>query len=259
MALSTSLRVFETHARVYRHTWRGSLISTFLNPVLYLAAMGLGLGTLVDGGSGPTPLAGVPYLAYLAPGLLAAAAMQTAAGDASYPVLAGLKWTKTYHAALATPVGVTDLLAGHLAWVLIRVLMTVGAFAAAMVLLGASGVAAALAASLPAALVGLAFAAAVTAFTSSLDSDFGLSSMFRFAIIPMFLFSGTFFPITQLPGWIQPVAYATPLWHGVELARATALGTETQWAVITHVGYLVAWVVLGTVLARRNFRRRLEK
>jgi len=259
MAATTTLRVIESHARVYRRTWRGSLISTFLNPVLYLAAMGAGLGSLVDGGSGPTPIPGVRYLAYLAPGLLAAAAMQTGTADASYPVMAGLKWTKTYHAALATPVGVTNLVAGHLAWVLVRVLMTILAFAAAMVLFDAATIPRALAACIPAALVGMAFAGAVTAFTSSLESEFGLSSLFRFGIIPMFLFSGTFFPITQLPGWIVPVAYATPLWHGVELTRAAALGIEPQWAVTTHVGYLLLWVVVGSAVALYNFRRRLEK
>ncbi|HEY5728263.1 MAG TPA: ABC transporter, partial [Acidimicrobiia bacterium] len=128
MAVSATLRVFETHARTYRHTFRGSLISTFLNPVLYLAAMGVGLGTMVDGGTGTEPIPGVPYVAFLAPGLLAAAAMQTGTADASYPVMAGIKWTKTYHAALATPVGITDLVGGHLAWVLARVAMTVVAF-----------------------------------------------------------------------------------------------------------------------------------
>ncbi len=259
MALSSSLRVFETHARTYRHTFRGSLISTFLNPVLYLAAMGVGLGTMVDGGTGEAPIPGVPYVAFLAPGLLAAAAMQTGAGDASYPVMAGLKWTKTYHAALATPVGVTDLVAGHLGWVLVRVLMTVTAFAAAMVLFDAATAPRALLACLPAALVGIAFGAAVTAYTSSLENEFGLSSLFRFGIVPMFLFSGTFFPITQLPGWIQPIAYLTPLWHGVELTRAAALGIPPAWPLGVHVGYLLLWFAVGTAIALYNFRRRLEK
>ena len=259
MALSSSLRVFETHARTYRHTYRGSVISTFLNPVLYLAAMGMGLGTLVDGGTGTEPIPGVPYLAYLAPGLLAAAAMQTGTGDASYPVMAGMKWTKTYHAALATPVGVFDLVAGHLGWVLVRVMMTAVAFAAAMVLFDAATGPRALLACVPAALVGIAFGSAVTGYTSSLENEFGLSSLFRFGIVPMFLFSGTFFPITQLPGWIQPLAYLTPLWHGVELTRAAALGTAPAWSAWVHVAYLLLWFAAGAALALYNFRRRLEK
>ncbi len=142
---------------------------------------------------------------------------------------------------------------------LARVGMTVVAFAAAMVLFDAATVPRALLACLPAALTGMAFAGAVTAFTSSLENEFGLSSLFRFGIIPMFLFSGTFFPITQLPGWIQPVAYLTPLWHGVDLTRAAALDIQPTGPVGVHVGYLLLWFAVGTAIALYNFRRRLEK
>ncbi len=259
MALTSSLRVFEAAGRVYRRTFRGSLISTFLNPVLYLAALGAGLGSLVDSGSGSSPLPGVPYLAFLAPGLLAAAAMQTGAGDAAYPVMAGIKWTKTYHAVLATPVGTTDLVAGHLGWVLVRVSMTALVFAGVMAAFGAASVPRALLACLPAILTGIAVGAAVTAYTASLESELGLAYLFRFGVVPMFLFSGTFFPITQLPGWVQPVAMVTPLWHGVELARAAALGTAPAWPAAAHTAYLLTWLTAGAALAARQFRRRMVR
>ncbi len=259
MAVPASLRVVEANARVYKRTWRGSVITTFLNPVLYMAAMGVGLGKLVDTGSGSALLDGVSYLSFLAPGLLAAAAMQTGAGDGAYPVMAGMKWTKTYHAALATPIGTRDLVLGHLGWVLARVILTTVVFAAVMVLFGAAEPAAGLAAVLPAVLTGLAFAAAVTGYTAALESEYGLSSLFRFGIVPMFLFSGTFFPVTQLPEWLQPVAYVTPLWHGVELSRASALGTDPAWPPAVHGAYLGLWVAVGTLVAFANFRRRLEK
>lgn len=259
MAAPTAFRVLEAHAVSYRHTWRGSVITTFLNPVLYLAAMGIGLGTLVDRGAGEATLEGITYLAFLAPGLLAATAMQTGTGDASYPVMAGMKWIKTYHAALSTPVRTRDIVLGHLGWVAVRLAFTTVVFAAVMASFGAAPIGRALLAVGPAMLTGLAFAAAVTGYTAALESEYGLSSLFRFGIVPMFLFSGTFFPITQLPGWIQPVAYLTPLWHGVALARATALGESPPWAASSHLGYLLLWVAIGVAVSMFNFRRRLVK
>lgn len=255
---SPALRVLESGARVYRRTWRGSVITTFVNPVLYLAAMGLGLGSLVDQGAGTAELGGISYIAFLAPGLLAAATMQTGAGDGAWPVMAGMKWRKTYQATLATPVGVRDLVFGHLGWVLVRVLITAVVFVLVTILFGAVSVADGVGAIGPAVLTGMAFAAAVTAYTAALSSEYGLSSLFRFGIVPMFLFSGTFFPITQLPGWIQPLAYVTPLWNGVELTRAAALGVETAWPAMWHAAYLLVWVVAGTAISVVNFRRKLE-
>jgi lipooligosaccharide transport system permease protein len=257
MATPRALRVLEGHARVYRHTWRGSAVSTFLNPVLYLAAIGIGLGALVDAGPGGAQLGDLSYLVWLTPGLLAAAAMQTGFNDSSYPVMAGLKWRKTYHATLATPVGVDDLVLGHLGWVAVRVLMTVTVFGAVGVAFGALSAGGAAAALGPGLLTGLAFAGPVVAYTASLKKEMHLASLQRFGIVPMFLFSGTFFPITRLPEWIQPVAWLTPLWHGVELTRAVSLGLPTDFPPIVNVAFLLACLVVGGILARRTVARRL--
>lgn len=254
--IASSLRVVEAGARVYRRTWRGSVISTFLNPVLYLLAMGVGLGELVDAGTGDASLE-LPYLTFLAPGLLAAAAMQTGAGDASYPVMAGIKWRKTYQATLATPVGVPALVVGHLGWVTVRLTFVTTVFAMIMVLFGATTLVEGLASVPPAVLTGLAFAAAVTAYTAKLKSEVGLSGLFRFGIVPMFLFSGTFFPIEQLPDYMEPIALITPLWHGVELCRGLALGLDFTVHPLISLAYLTAWVGLGTVAAVRIMRGRL--
>ncbi|MDP8958880.1 MAG: ABC transporter permease [Actinomycetota bacterium] len=258
MAMPVALRVMEGHARVYRGTWKGSAVSTFLNPVLFLLAMGLGLGSLVDRSAGQADL-GVSYLAFLAPGLLAASAMQAGAADGSWPVMAGIKWTKTYHAALATPVGNADLVAGHLMWVAVRLALTTVVFAVVTALFGAVAPLPGLLAVGPAILTGMAFAAPVTAYAARLKDEAGLSSLFRFGIVPMFLFSGTFFPVTQLPGWLQPLAYLTPLWHGVELTRGAALGIQPALAPVAHVAYLLLWTAVGARLAVHNFRRRLEQ
>ena len=255
--LSSSLRVLEVQARTYRRIWRGSVITTFLNPVLFLAAMGLGLGTLVDGSTGSETLEAASYLAFLAPGLLAATAMQTGAGDSSWPVMAGIKWVRTYHAALATPVDTTALTLGHLGWVAIRLTFVSLAYGFVMLLFGAVDPGWGLAAVPAAVLTGMAFAAPVTAYTSTLENEAGLSSLFRFAIVPLFLFSGTFFPIEQLPDWMEPVAVLTPLWHGVELTRGIALQIGTAWDPLLHVAYLVAFVAAGTALAIRNLTRRM--
>lgn len=239
----------------YRHFWRSSLISGVLEPALFLASMGLTLGVLVDKGHGLP--GGISYLSFLAPGLLAAAAMQTGTGESTYPVLGAIKWDKTYEAVLATPTAVGDLLAGQLLYVAFRVTTSAALFLAVLSLFGAAESPLVLLA-LPAALLtGLAFAAPITAVSASIENDSGFAAVQRFLIIPMFLFSGTFFPVSQLPAFFEWVAYLTPLWHGVSLARGLALGTLDPAMGLVHVGYLVLWVAGGVLLARRAYRRRL--
>ena len=259
MSTRTTIAYFESRARAYRYTWRGSVISSFLNPVMFLAAMGLGLGSLVDAGAGNSVIAGVSYVAFLAPGLMAATAMQSAAGDSSWPVMAGIKWWKTYDAALATPVGVTDIVLGHVAFVTARIAFVTLVYGIIAIFFDAMTFPHLVPAAAAATFTGLAFAAPVFAFTAHLDRDTGLVNMFRFGIVPMFLFSGTFFPITQLPGWLQPLAYVTPLWNGVELTRAAALGTGPHWNAWIHIGYLAAVVAAGLVLGTRKLGERLVR
>ncbi len=249
-ATPLALRVVEGRARVYRRVWKGSVVSAFVNPVLFLLAMGYGLGTLVEEGVGS-----VSYLAFIAPGLLAATAMQTAAGESTWPIMMGVKWLKTYHAALATPIRTTDLVTGELIWIVVRTLMSCAAFAVVAGLLGAASFGRMLAAIPSAVLTGMAFAAPLVAFTAVAKDESRLSAIFRFAIVPMFLFSGTFFPIDQLPGFLQWVAYVTPLWHGVDMARSIALDIPAHTPVIAHVSYLTAWVAIGWYLATKTLRK----
>lgn len=257
MAATETLRVVETHARAYRRIWRGSVITTFVNPVLYLAAMGVGLGVLVDDGTGRDALEGVAYLTFLAPGLLAASAMMTGASDGAWPVMAGIRWQRHYEAILATPVAVRDLVAGHLLWVAVRLLMVSTIFGAVMVLFGATGVSEAVRAIVPAIVTGMAFAAPMTAFTAWTEDHVGLTNVFRFGIVPMFLFSGTFFPISQLPGWMQPLAYLTPLWHGVEMTRSWALGIDPTFNAVVHFGFLAVWILAGWIAAKHFLGKRM--
>lgn len=256
-ARAAAVRYFETRVLVYRHTWRGSAITTFLTPILYLTAMGLGLGTLVDEGTGQTALEGFSYLEFLAPGLLAATAMQTAVGDASYPVMAGIRWLRSYEATLASPIGVRDLTLGHLLWILAKVTFSSVVFVAVMVAFGVTDPVRGIASLAPALLTGMAFGAPVMAYTATLEDAQGIAALFRFGVIPMFLFSGVFFPISQLPRLLELIAYATPLWHGVELTRAVALDVPAISPPLLSVAYLVAWFTVGTMAAVILLRRRL--
>jgi lipooligosaccharide transport system permease protein len=250
-----AIRSYSYWVSQYRRTWRGSVVSTVVSPVLYLAAMGLGLGSIVH--RSPS-LGGLTYLQFIGPGLLAATAMQVGAGESTYPVLASFKWLRLYHAMAATPLLPVDILVGHLLWMATRITMASTVYLAVVWAFG--GVASPWAVlALPACLLtGLAFAVPITAFSSSRDSDSGFAALNRFVVVPMFLFSGVFFPVSQLPEALRWVAYATPLWHGVDLARALTTGDVRFASAIGHVGYLAAFSVVGFVIALRIYRRKLE-
>ena len=240
----------------YRRTWRGSIYSSVLNPLLFLGALGLGLGKLVNA-HGTAGLGGVSYLVFLTPGLLAASAMQTAVGDATYPVFGSVKWNKTYQAAVASPLRPADVFHGHLLFVTLRLSMNCAVFLAVAAALGGVRSPWALAALPVAVLTGLAFATPVEAWSVTRTKDTSFSVIYRFGMIPLFLFSGTFFPITQLPAWLRPVAYVTPLWHGVSLCRALSLGTAHLGGALAHVAYLAAFAAAGLLAGNRSYRRRL--
>lgn len=246
---------FEYWLTVYRRTWRGSIVTNVVSPALFLAAMGIGLGSFID--KGPGQVGGVHYAVYLAPGLLAAAVMQAVVQEATWPVMGAIKWDRTYFGMLATPLTVSDVLVGHLLFMTLRALIVATSFTvvtAAFGLVRSPGVVLALLAGV---LTGTAFAAPVAAFSATQQRDTGFILIYRLAIIPMFLFSGTFFPISQLPAGLQPIAWITPLWHGVSLCRGLALG-RWGWSLLGHAAYLGALTAVGVALAHRSFRRRLS-
>jgi lipooligosaccharide transport system permease protein len=257
MSRSPAARSFEYWLHSFTYAWRPGLLASVLNPVLYLAALGVGLGVLVDRGD-PSSLDGVAYLSFVAPGLLAATAMQIAAGEAGQPVRSAAQWTRTYHAMLATPLNVSDVLQGHLLWILFRVGMSCAIYAGVIAAFGAFDSPWALLALPAAVLTGMAFAAPIAAFAITQDRDLGFAALTRFGIVPMFLFSGTFFPVKELPGLLELIAYVTPLWHGVDLARELSLGTADAGGAFLHAGYLGLWFLAGAVVAAVTFRRRLR-
>jgi lipooligosaccharide transport system permease protein len=239
----------------YKRTWKSSIATSFLIPILYLAAMGIALGSLIDKHS--HGVGGVSYLAYLAPGLLAGTSMQIGTNDMMYPVLGAIKWMRTYLAMLAGPLSVYDVLIGHLAWVATRIAIVVSIYLAVMAAFGTIFSFWAILALPVAVLTGMAFAAPMAAFAATLDKDSGFSTLYRFVIIPLFLFSGIFFPISQLPLVLQVVAYISPLFHGVALCRDLTLGTVHLWPDLGHAAYLCLWVGVGYAVGRHTFARRL--
>jgi lipooligosaccharide transport system permease protein len=254
-AFGRVLAVVDWHARAYRHVWRGSVTVSFLNPVFFLISIGVLLGALVD--RRHPDLGGLSYLEFVAPALLATTAMQTAASQTTYPVLAGLKWLRTYQAVVATPVRVSELVAGVLAWAGARIFLAASVFTLVAAVGGAFESPLAVLAPLAALLCGLGFAAAIAAFSASLENDQWLPPLFRFGLVPLFLFSGTFFPIDRLPDWLEPAAWVTPLWHGVALCRDLASGNVETIPTAGHLLYLTTLAVVGTALAARACSRRL--
>jgi lipooligosaccharide transport system permease protein len=258
MATPTVVRSYEYWLVRYRRTWTGGLVVSFVQPLLFLAAMGFGLGELVDRGS-PETLEGARYAAYIAPGLLAAGAMQTAAGEASWPVMAAMKWQRVYHAMLATPLSPRDVLFGHLGWMATRIAVAAASFFVVMVGFGLVSAATAVFAVPAAVLTGVAFAAPITAYAATLEQDEPFALIWRLGIMPMFILSGTFFPVDQLPAWLRAVAYATPLWHGVDLSRDLVLGRPLGAAAVVHIGYLALLAAAGLIWGTRTYTRRLTR
>jgi len=226
-------------------------------PLFYVLAMGVLLGGFVD--EGGAALEGAPsYLAFIAPGLVAAHAMQTATGETMYPVLGAIKWNKTYLGMVATPLTPADVVAAHLGFVLFRVATACGAF---LVVLGLFGlfewVVGAVLAFFVQLLVGLAFATPLYGFSAGVKDPTPFAVIFRVLIMPLFLFSGAFFPVSNLPDGIEWLAWVSPLWHGVDLTRMLTLGTVDAGLALVHLVYLTLLAGVGWWWAVRRLTRRL--
>jgi lipooligosaccharide transport system permease protein len=256
--MTRAFRIVQRNALVYRRTWRGSLFTGFLQPALFLLSIGLGVGTLVDRGGAALP-GDVGYLAFLAPGLLAGACMQTATFESSWPILAKLTFGHNYDAIASTPLGILDIVIGELAWIGLRLTMVATAYLVVMTAFGVARSELAFLAVPAAALTGLAFASAIMAYAATIKNNgTNFNAMFRFIITPLFLFSGTFFPITRLPQPLQTVAVFTPLYHGVALTRGLTLGTLDSRSWIGHVLYLLTLCVAGVAAAIWTFTRKMR-
>jgi lipooligosaccharide transport system permease protein len=251
-----SVRAFRCWLLTYRRTWRSSVWSSVFGPLFYLGAMGYGLGSLVDR-NGTGALGGVPYVVFVAPAVLAVQAMNSGLSNALYPVFGGIHWNRVYLAARATLLRPGDIFRGHLLFITMRIAMNSACFVVLMAAFGLIRSPWAVLLLPASALTGFAFATPCAAWAVTLNNEIPMNYPVRFGAVPLMLFSGTFFPISQLPGWLHPVAYATPLWNGVALCRALSLGTVDAGSAAINVGYLAALAALGLWAGSHTFRRRL--
>lgn len=258
MATPGPVRVVFWHATVFRRFWLSNALASFVQPLLYLVGLGVGVGALVDRSAHSTDvLGGVSYVSYISPGLMITTAMAVAAQESMWPVLGGFLWNRGYFGISATPLGPADIVGGHALWMAIRCTVTSVAVAAVLVLFPDARSWGLLPAVPVAALTGVAFAMPLMAFAARRKLDGGFPAMQRFVIIPLFLFGGAFYPISQLPGWTQAIIKILPLWHGVELARSFTIGDIGDSANLVHVVVPLCWIVAGTLLAYRFVRNRL--
>ena len=256
LSSSRPVRAFRCWLTVYRRIWRSSIWSSVLGPLFYLGALGLGLGTLVTK-NGTASLGGVSYLAFVAPAILASGAMNAAMSEATYPVFGSVKWNRIYLAAQASPLRPGDIYRGHLMFMTMRIAMNTALVTVYMWAFGAVRSGWVVLAWPAAILTGLAFAAPIAAWAVIMKTENNFAYLFRFGMMPLMLFSGTFFPLSQLPGWLRLLAYATPLWHGVALCRAFSLGRADLPGALGHVAYLAAMAAAGIWAGARTYRRRL--
>lgn len=263
MVTPPALRVWEAELAIYRKIWRSHLLLVFVQPLLYLLGMGLGVGSLVDERSGSNgALGGISYFAFLAPALLATTAMMSASQTSLWQVLDGFLWGNRYRAMAATPLRPTDIATGLGVWHATRTAIGVVGVAAVLACFDETRSLGLLAAIPVAVLTGLAFGLPISAWSSTRDGGASFPSILRFGVLPMFLFGGAFFPVEQLPGWLQPVARISPLWHGIELCRAAvvpaARGDMSGADVALHLAVIGAYIVAGWVACRVTFTRRLH-
>ena len=231
------------------------------NPLIYLYALGVGLATIVDANLGDDAVEGVSYLVFVAPALLASAAITVASEEFTYPVMLGYKWNPTFTGMSASPLRPTQIVDGVIISVAVRMAVNLVLFFLLILVFGAAPSPIAFL-MIPAGLLGgLAFGAVLMGYTSTLEEDTGqLAMVMRFVVLPMTLFSGTFFPLSTFPLWLQWIGWISPLWHSTELARVFSYGYEEPiWLTVVHVAYLVVLVVVGWAWARRIAVRRLGR
>ncbi|MGH2981801.1 MAG: ABC transporter permease [Solirubrobacterales bacterium] len=237
------------NARVFSKLWKGSLAPQFIDPLFYLVAMGYGLGTYV------ASINGVPYRDFIAPGLIASAAMWSASFECTYNVYIRMREYQLYDAVLSTPVEPQDIVAGDLAWSAVRATIYATVFLLVVTAFGLVESWWAIAIPLAGVIGGLAFSTIAYTFTALIPRIDLYSYFFTLGITPMFLFSGIFFPFDRLPGWVEVVAWLTPLYHLVEVTRGLAAGPDAM--VLVHLAVLLAISAALFVIPVRAVRRRL--
>lgn len=246
-------RLLERNLLVYRHAWM-IIFSGFFEPLFYLFSIGVGLGTLVGDIAGPGGTT-VKYAAFVAPALLGSSAMNGAIYESTFNIFFKLKYGKIYDAILATPMQPADIAVGEITWSLIRGAIYATGFLVVMAVMGLMPSAWGILALPAATLIGFAFGACGMAVTTFMRSwqDFDLVGL---VTLPLFLFSGTFYPLDVYPAGFQVFTRFSPLYHSVEIIRSLTLGTF-DWSLAGHIAFLLAMGGVGVVVASRRLGKLL--
>jgi lipooligosaccharide transport system permease protein len=244
-----------------RTYYKTLLFTAIGSPIMYLFALGVGLATLVDKNTGGGALHGVNYLAFVAPALIASAAVTAAVEECTYPILMGFKWNPIFFGMNAAPVSGNQIVNGIFIAVLARILPTTAVYYAIMLAFGAVPSPLGMLDIPIATLTGMSFGLVIASYMSTVEQDVGQPAFIqRFIITPLFLFSGTFFPLAQMPVFLQWIGWISPLWHGTQLGRVVSYGAvEPGWLTVVHVLYPLALCIYGWSRTQVVVTRRLNK
>ncbi|MEY2814952.1 MAG: hypothetical protein RIS05_700 [Actinomycetota bacterium] len=255
--------LFVTEARLRAMMkWVWLIISLAIaNPVLYLVSIGLGVGSYIDKNTGGMGVDGVSYITFLAPALLATAAIQGAIDESVFPTLEGFKWNKIFFSMNSTPLSGNHIAMGVFFNSLIRVVFTAIIYWFVMLAFGVLESPRAWLAIFTAIMAGAAFGAMMQALAGMLENEnIFFTVLNRFVIMPLFLFSGTFYPLTNMPIYLQWIGWISPLWHATELGRWLTYGHEISSLMLyIHFIFLNSLLLVGIIASRRIFTRRLGK
>jgi lipooligosaccharide transport system permease protein len=248
---SYAVAVWRRNASMYRRTWKWNILPNFFEPVFYLFSIGLGVGAYIS------TMGGLPYIAFIAPGLVCVAAMNGASFEVTYNIYVRLTFEKTYDAMLTTPIEPDDVLCGELLWAMTRACVYGGCFFIVLALFGLTPLPSSLWTLLVIPVTGLLFATIGMVFSLKIPNIDLFSFYFTLFLTPLFLFSDVFFPLKERlsPGWLW-VAEALPLLHPVRLARASFNG-EFSVMLLWDVAYSLGMAFLLFIWARHSVRRRL--
>ncbi|WP_364308263.1 ABC transporter permease [Paenarthrobacter nitroguajacolicus] len=244
--------------RVMRNYGWSVILYSVGQPVAYLFAMGVGLASLVDANS-EAAFGGVSYLDFVAPALLVSAAVMTASGEFSYPIMDGFKWRRVFYGPHASPLTPQQIASGHIMASSLRFLLQSLVYFVVVAMFGASPSPWGWVSAIVATVAALSFGLPLMAYAASIKQDKGQFALVqRFIVMPLFLFSGTFFPLDSLPIAVRWIGWISPVWHGTELGRVFTYGMDQNpLLTITHVVFLLATAIVGWILVRRQFVKRM--
>ena len=250
--LRAAWRLWQRNASIYRRTYKLNILPNFFEPVLYLLAMGIGLGAYLD------PIDGVEYIHYIAPGLVATAAMYGTSFEVTFNCFVKMEFGRVYDAAISTPLTIEDVALGEILWGTTRSLIYGVVFLGIASLFGVVNTPLAVLAPIAIALIGLMFSVVGLTFTAMIPVIDYFTYYWTLFMTPMFLFSGIFFPLDRLPGWVSVVAWFMPLHHAVDLMRSLTLTGDAREAVLS-AAWIAGLTAIMFVLPLNLLRRRLVR